>query len=170
MKIKNVLKKWWFWIIVILIIGIIFETVFLFISLDTNEDTDKNNVTTTESKSDEELCQLSRQISSVLGSSNVYFSGDGSMIFIELRNYKTEYNDTKLKALFEILQSDYCKENFLLATITTYMESNGENNHLIIRDVYDIKNQKNVAESEKYINFDEYSNTINSFGNAIYGY
>lgn len=166
MKISNLLKKWWFWIIVLLIIGIIFETIFLFIFFSTN----KNKVTVTESKSDEELCQFSRQITSAIGSGNVYFSADGSMIFIEIRDYKNEYNDTKLKALFKILQDDYCKENFLLATITTYMESNGENNHLVLRNIYDIKHQKQLTESEKYINFNEYTNTVNSFGNAIYGY
>ena len=40
----------------------------------------------------------------------------------------------------------------------------------INRNIYDIKSQKKLTESEKYINFNEYTNTVNSFGNAIYGY
>ncbi len=162
----SLLKRWYFWVIIILSITIIVESTLLVISQN-NTDEITESTMSPEEKSKDELCKLSRKINTTLGNSNVYFSGDGSLIFIEIRDYKQEYNDTKLKALFEILQSDYCKENFYLATITTYMESGDDT--LVSRHIYDIKKQTQFGDNEWYINFDRYSNTVDTFGKYIYG-
>ena len=146
-------KKWWLLIIIILTIVIILGSIFLIKTLKPDQNTYKNNITV--SRTDEELRKLSTQINSVLGcSSNVYYSENHSLIFIEIRDWKSEYNTTKLADLYKILQSDSCKENFILATITCYIESSGKKNQLAIRNIYDIKNQKQVGESETYVNFE----------------
>lgn len=110
--------------------------------------------------SNEDLIKLSKEINSTLGSSNVYFSADGIFMYIEVRNWKNEYNETKFKELFKILKDDFCKENIKIVTILLYMDQGEDKNNLVIRHVYDVRKETDCEAQETYVNFDTYSEAM----------
>ena len=158
-------KKWWFWTIIILLTLLIIETAFFIITLKGR--TKDNEIFNSSTSYREELMSLAKQINTTLGHSNVYFSSDGSLMFIEIRNWNSEYNSTKLKDLFKILENDYCKEHISTVTITTYFESSDNQGNLVIRHVYNLKTKSYIEESETYIDYDTYSSLFDNYSNLF---
>ena len=104
--------------------------------------------------------ELSKQINDLLGSSSVYYSADGTSMFIEIRDWDNENNE-KLQEVIKILKNDASKNNIKLITITTYINDNSKTNYIVIRNMYDTE-RGNIGEQETYIDFDTVSNIIDN--------
>lgn len=149
-KLRNIIIS----ILLMLIVAIIIFLVCFF-------NKSKNDATMNTSKDlNQYQVDLSKQINDLLGSSSVYYSADGTSMFIEIRNWDNENNE-KLQEVIKILRNDVQKNNIKLITITTYINDNSKNNYLVIRNMYDTE-RGNIGEQETYIDFDTVSNAVNN--------
>ena len=149
-KVRNIIIS----ILVMLIVAIIIFLVCFF------NKSKKNAAMNTSNDLNQYQVNLSKQINDLLGSSSVYYSADGTSMFIEIRDWDNENNE-KLQEVITILRNDASKNNIKLITITTYINDNSKKGYLVIRNMYDTE-RGNIGKQETYIDFDTVSNAVNN--------
>lgn len=157
-KEKNFYKKWWFWVIILVITIVIGLTIIIAIAFSIVKG---------------EIEDLALEIQEIYEDATVYSSAESNTLFIELRNWNSQYSNELEKIIktvkTKVNNNELSMYNRLVTL--TYMESNEKEEALIIRKSYSLPDfVKNEKDSKSYIIFEEYKNLYDTLNKTMDGY
>lgn len=145
---KALLKKWWFWLVLLAMLAIIGITIIMVTALI---------ITTTG------IHEVAMEVQKIDNEATVYTSAGGNTLIIEIPNYSDNSKKDKIEAI-KILLKSYTNENEILhnyskAILCKKMSSDDNiEDYLISTEVYTLPGMtKDIEQGDVYIDFIEYT-------------
>lgn len=147
------LKKWWFWTIILLIISIISFATLVGIAFISNKDD----------------YWLNKKIHEIYDNSNVYTSKNNTTIFIEFHYFDNDKNSEQLKEIIQFIKKEkanYNLENYDTLKTISYLINDDNEEAIAIIETVDL-NTSTIEETCTFILFEEYEKLYNSFESSM---
>lgn len=146
---KDIVKKWWFWVVLLAITIVVGITIIMVTALI---------ITTTG------IHKVARSVQEIDNEATVYTSAGGNTLIVELPNYTDDTKKHKVEAIETVLKA-YADENGILhnyskAIICEKINSNEDNieNYFISTKVYSLPTMtQDMDAGDVYIDFIEYT-------------
>ncbi len=155
---KEIIKKWWFWLILLGIIIVIGFTIIMMMAFNMIKG---------------EVGDLAIQIQNIYEDATIYASAGNNTLILELDNWNNNYSD-ELSRMIEIVKNKINNnelKSYSKFVTLAFIENNGKENALLVKTTYNIPEfTKNEEESKPYILFDEYQKLFDTYDKAMEGY
>lgn len=154
---KDLIKKWWLWLIVAIIIFIISLTIIVCVGYSTIKG---------------EVENLAKEIQEIYSDATLYSSAGRNSLTLELLNFDNERDSKKQEEINNIIKTK--KNNgelneFNKLITLSYMNSNGKSNQLLMRTIVNL-DEFTIESQESYILFKEYEELFDKYNDAMNSY
>lgn len=153
---KNLIKKWWFWLTLLAIVIVIGFTIIMIMAFNMDKG---------------EIGSLAIEIQNVYEDATIYTSAGSNVLVLELNNWDNGNND-KLSQIINIVKTKVNNnelQSYTKFVTLAYIKSSGKENVLYIRTEYNLPDfiEKNKKE---YIKFEEYQSLYDTLKTTMNGY
>lgn len=153
---KDLIKKWWFWVILLAIVIVIGFTVIVIIGFNIVKG---------------DFGELAIEIQEIYEDATIYSSAGNNTLVLELNNWDNEYNN-KLSQIINIVKTKVNNNELQAYTkfITlSYIKSSEKENVLFVKTTYNLPDftEENTKD---YIDFEEYQNLYKTLNKTMNGY
>jgi len=154
---KDLIKKWWFWVIILITILIIGFVTVICMGFNILRG---------------EVGNLAIEIQDIYQDATLYSSAGRNTLILELLNYNNEEDSIKHEKIISIIKS--AKNNGKLSEFSklitlSLIDSNGKSNQLLIKTVINL-DEFTIESQESYILYKEYEDLFNKYNNAMDAY
>lgn len=155
---KDLVKKWWFWLIILAIVIVLSLTTIILMGYGLIKG---------------ETGDLAIEIQGIYEDATVYSSAGGNTLVVELRNWDNQHSEELSKIINTVktrLNNNQLSSYNKLVTLT-YLESNNKEEVLFMKTTYNIPDfVKDEANTKTYIAYEEYENLFGTLNNTMNGY
>ena len=153
---SKVLEKWWFWVILSIIIITLLITISIIVVINGQVN---------------EIKGLTSEVQGIYDKAEIYLSADKKTLILELNNWDNDYEE-QLSEIINILKSKINNDElqtYNKFVTLTYLNSNEQKNVLYIKQTYTLPNFV-LEDTKEYIDFEEYKDLYNTLDNTMDSY
>lgn len=154
---KDLIKKWWFWVITEIVILMISSTIIICMGYSIVKG---------------EVENLAKEIQGIYSEATLYSSSGMNSLTLELLNYDNERDSKKQEEIINIIKAKKSngelKEFNKLITLS-YITSNGKTNQLLMKTIINL-DEFTVESQEAYIVYKEYEELFDKYNEAMSSY
>lgn len=153
---KDIIKKWWFWLIILAIIIVIGITIIMLKAFDMALG---------------EVEKLAIEIQNIYEDATIYSSAGENTLVLELNNWSNS-NTEELNKIINTVKNkikDNKLQSYSKFVTLAYLESSNKENVLFIKTTYNLPDFTKEEELE-YIMFSEYQDLYKTLSNTMDGY
>lgn len=159
--VKNIFKKWWFWICIVSIVLVV-----IIVSIIMIKSSKLNSID-----------EISKEINEELKCANLFVSKESETLILELKDFDSSKQSSKYSNVIKIIKDNLdgeLKDFSTLEVISHLAKNNSEsNNGLIVITTFELPSFKEIS-NNNYIDFeaykdlyDTYDETMNSYTNLF---
>lgn len=153
---SKVLEKWWFWVILSIIIITLLITISIIVVINGQGN---------------EIKGLTSEVQRIYDEAEIYLSADKKTLILELNNWDNDYEE-QLSEIINLLKSKINNnelQTYNKFVTLTYLNSNEQNNMLYIKQTYTLPDFV-LEDTKEYIDFEEYKDLYNTLENTMDSY
>lgn len=153
---SKVLEKWWFWIILSIIIITLLITISIIVVINGQVN---------------EIKGLTSEVQGIYDKAEIYLSADKKTLILELNDWDNDYEE-QLSEIINLLKSKINNDElqtYNKFVTLTYLNSNEQKNVLYIKQTYTLPNFV-LEDTKEYIDFEEYKDLYNTLDNTMDSY
>lgn len=153
---SKVLEKWWFWVILSIIIITLLITISIIVVINGQVN---------------EIKGLTSEVQGIYDKAEIYLSADKKTLILELNNWDNDYEE-QLSEIINLLKSKINNDElqtYNKFVTLTYLNSNEQKNVLYIKQTYTLPNFV-LEDTKEYIDFEEYKDLYNTLDNTMDSY
>lgn len=153
---SKVLEKWWFWVILSIIIITLLITISIIVAINGQVN---------------EIKGLTSEVQGIYDKAEIYLSADKKTLILELNDWDNDYEE-QLSEIINLLKSKINNDElqtYNKFVTLTYLNSNEQKNVLYIKQTYTLPNFV-LEDTKEYIDFEEYKDLYNTLDNTMDSY
>lgn len=153
---SKVLEKWWFWVILSIIIITLLITISIIVVINGQGN---------------EIKGLTSEVQRIYDEAEIYLSADKKTLILELNNWDNDYEE-QLSEIINLLKSKINNDElqtYNKFVTLTYLNSNEQKNMLYIKQTYTLPDFV-LEDTKEYIDFEEYKDLYNTLENTMDSY
>lgn len=153
---SKVLEKWWFWVILSIIIITLLITISIIVVINGQVN---------------EIKGLTSEVQGIYDKAEIYLSADKKTLILELNDWDNDYEE-QLSEIINLLKSKINNDElqtYNKFVTLTYLNSNEQKNVLYIKQTYTLPNFV-LEDTKEYIDFEEYKDLYNTLDNTMDSY
>ena len=153
---SKVLEKWWFWLILSIIIITLLITISIIVVINGQVN---------------EIKGLTSEVQGIYDKAEIYLSADKKTLILELNDWDNDYEE-QLSEIINLLKSKINNDElqtYNKFVTLTYLNSNEQKNVLYIKQTYTLPNFV-LEDTKEYIDFEEYKDLYNTLDNTMDSY